>query len=316
MPKKTTHWWRDPRFVIPSIVIPILTAAIGLMPRLLNNKSNETVTITMDLDDPRKPTAGLFNTFLEKTVRNANQAIQKAAAEFAESLSTLIQPSGFIDSADRTPIDVPVKLAEDGTVFIDQSFTETVALHLSRFSQFRDLESFLEEQRMSQFEQKTIDVSAFMVSGPEASEPERKMRAGVYRIILTAPGYHDASVYLELTEDGKLLTGSIFAEELTELTPPITMKLKPRSGQSAKLTIAIKALSECTVTSSDPKLEEICSTLQKYLMRELQQKGFEVKILEEGQKVGFDLNISKGMPPPQGLVFADLAIEVCCQWAN
>jgi hypothetical protein len=146
----------------------------------------------------------------------------------------------------------------------------------------------------------------------EISILDRKMRAGVYRIIVTAPGYNDHSTYLQLTDVGKLFTISN-SSAVVELNFPIFLKLNPRSSRTLK--IAIRPCRTTPPMSSKPKFTTIDGAIRSEMATALRQQGFIPIVVKEDQKVGFDLRLSKGMPPKEGLVSADLLIENCrCKW--
>ncbi len=320
MPKNKNLWWRDPKFIIPSIFIPIFVAIIGLLPSFRSDKISDKLSVILSMSDPRRSDSGLFDIRIMKTFAIDEKSESEAAKNIAKSLAKDILSNQPALQSDRKKIRVLVRLADDGTLFINEPWNKTVALHLSRFTDYGDIDSLaLAAANFRIGPQSTLDepyLPTEYFTG-EISVLERKTRAGVYRVVLTAPGYRDQSIYLQLSEKGKVFTASDF-NEVVELEFPIPVDLFPRFKESSQPAPLRVAIGHCTVTpsaSSKPKFQNMGVAIQTELVAAFRQEGVNPFILKEGQKVGFDLNPSKGLPPTEGLVPTDLVIEQFrCEW--
>jgi len=134
----------------------------------------------------------------------------------------------------RKKIQILVQSTVNGTIFIHEPWDKTVAIHLSRFTDYGDIDSFaLAAANFRRGPQDHLNepyLPTEYFSG-EISIHERKMRAGVYRLVFTAPGYRDQSIYLQLSGKGKVFTASDY-DDVIELKFPFTVDLFPRFRNS------------------------------------------------------------------------------------
>lgn len=315
MSKKNNKWWRDPKFVIPSIFIPIVVAIFGLLPSLRQDKISDKLSVTLSMSDPRRADSGLFDMRItEDFVINEKSGLA-AAKNIAKSLVKEIQSNQPSLQSDRNKIQVLVHLADDGILFINEPWSKTVALHLSKFKDYKNIDKLaFAAAEFRRGPQETLDEPYLPTEYFTGEIPvqERIERAGVYRVVLTAPGYRDQSIYLQLSEKGKVFTASDF-DKVVELKFPIPVDLFPRFKNSLQPAPLRVAIGPCMVTqspSSKPKFQNMGVSIQTELVSMLRQEGLNSFILEEGQKVGFDLNPSKGLPPTEGFVATDLVIKL------
>ena len=320
MPVNKSPWWHDPKFIIPGILVPVAVAMIGLSPSLIPEKTSEELSVSLSISDPRRTDSGLYDMRLTKTFSIDAKVEAEAAINIANSLAKEIISNHSTLHSNRKMIRLLVQSADDGTLFIDERWNKSVAIHLSRFTDSGDIGSIaVAAANFRRGAQRTLNdpyLPTEYFSG-EISVHERKMRAGVYRLVFTAPGYRDQSIYLQLSEKGKVFTASDY-DQVTELTFPFPVKLFPRfrqSTQPAPLRVAVGTCKFTQPLSAKPKFQNIGLAIQMELVSALRQSGLESFILAEGQKTGFDLNPSKGLPPTEGIVAADIAIDLLsCEW--
>ena len=267
--------------------------------------------MTLSMRDPRRSESGLFDMTVENRFVIDDESESKAARTIAHSILNDILSNQPTLKRNRQKISTEVSQAGDGTLFISKPQNNELTLHLGRFANFRDLESLLAAS-VDQRIQRTITEARLPTEASEISIVDRKLRAGVYRIIVIAPGYNDHSTYIQLTDEGRILISTTLLE-LETVNFPMSLELIPRS--SRPLTIAIRPCHITLPASSKPKFTRIGTAIRAELANEFRQQGFIPVIVEDEQEVGFDLELSKGNSPTEGLVSADLLIENWrCEW--
>lgn len=314
MEKKSNPWWRDPRFIIPSILVPLVLAFIGLLPSILPDKISDKLSVTLSIRDPRRSESGLFDMTVEKTFVIDDESESTAARTIAHSILDNILSNQPTLKRNRKKIPMVVSQAGDGTLFISKPQNNELTLHLGRFANLQDLESLVAASGGPSAVQRVLVEPMLPTEASEISILDRKLRAGVYRIIVIAPGYNDHSTYIQLTDEGKIFTVSN-SNDVVEIYFPMSLELNPRALRS--FTIAIRPCHITLPASSKPKFTKIDTAIRAELANVFRQQGFIPVIVKDEQEVGFDLELSKGRPPTEGLVSADLLIENWrCEWMD
>ena len=54
MPENKSLWWHNPKFIIPTIFIPIIVAFIGLSPSLFPDNTSDKLSVSLSMSDPRR----------------------------------------------------------------------------------------------------------------------------------------------------------------------------------------------------------------------------------------------------------------------
>ncbi len=314
MAEKATRWWRDPRYLIPGVLIPLLAIVVPMLPR---DKVSKQLAITLEVGDPRR-TDRLPGMRIEKDFKVKKQRIKYIADNLVEAIEARIKSSVPLRVEDRSPINASVNQAADGILFVEGSGAEKVALHLTRFPEVEDLWDLMNKAHPNMVVQMTME-EATRLPVPRVKElaaPGLNMRAGVYRVVLTAPGYHDAFKYLAHSKDGKLSMTSGF-DILREATFPLSMELIPRSGSSGRLNVAVKPFLACAeLTKSKPEFKDIGRLIQEDLEAALRQKGFSTLVVGPETDLSFHPYRLKNMEAPPGHQFADFLIEGSCKWVG
>lgn len=305
--KDIRPWWRDSRILIIGIIIPIAVASIPFLSQLITERVSERILITVELDDPRREDPGeLDMVFTDEA--EVGYETQNIANDLADKIVDHLKSMSHTDSENKLhPIRVAVLLAQDGTLFIAEPLAQKVAIHLTRFPEFQDLTALFEDERTSMMVQQPIEILRV-----EQSVPGLEITSGVYRLILTAPGYHDQFVFLQLGVDGRLFT-SQNRQEPIELTFPMQMTLTPRSR---RVKIAIKGFSTTPPPTSTAKIKDIGVAISRQLAVALEQKGFSTFIPTSQERVAFDHNISKGMPSSPGIKSSDFLVRGDVKWID
>ena len=191
--------------------------------------------MTVELDDPRREDPGEFDMVFTDEAEIGQNETQDIANDLADKIVDHLKSMSHTDAENKLqPIRAAVLLAQDGTLSVAEPLAQKVAMHLTRFPEFHDLTALFEHERTSMMVQHQIETLRV-----EQSVPGLEMTSGVYRLILTAPGYHDQFVFLQLSVNGRLFT-SQNRQEPIELTFPMQMTLTPRSG---RVKIAIEVFS-------------------------------------------------------------------------
>jgi len=306
--KDTRPWWRDSRILIPGIIIPIAVASISLLSQFIPERVSERILMTVELDDPRREDPGEFDMIFTDEAEIGQYETQDIANDLADKIVDHLKSMSHTDAENKLqPIRAAVLLAQDGTLSVAEPLAQKVAMHLTRFPEFHDLTALFEHERTSMMVQHQIETLRV-----EQSVPGLEMTSGVYRLILTAPGYHDQFVFLQLSVNGRLFT-SQNRQEPIELTFPMQMTLTPRSG---RVKIAIEVFSTTPPPTSTAKVKDIGVAISKQLAVALEQKGFSTFIPTSEEKVAFDHNISKGMPSSPGIKSSDLLVRGDVKWID
>ena len=198
-----------------------------------------------------------------------------------------------------------------------------VSLHLGRFDGATDIEDVGPRVAQAILDPETSGaLPVIFEGGDETSLADLSMKAGVYRIVLAAPGYTDEAKYLQLTDAGEVQTRDWFGET-SEVQFPIAMNLFPRvqtntaAGPLEGLRIAVESCRLIAPATSTARFQEMGTAVESALLSSLRDRGFNAVLLRAGQRVGFDLNESKNLPAPPGLVRSDLVIERCrVEWID
>jgi hypothetical protein len=316
MDKKNRPWWKDPRFIIPSILVPVGLAVLGLVPSLLPDNISNELTVTMTLTDPRRPEAGAIEAKLEHRFMIDDKSESQMANEIAKTVVSGILAERPALNPERKKIPVTIDHASDGTISIDKPDNNEMLLHLGRFVDFKDLDALMSDLEAkasaNQMEQKPLTEPVLPTFSSDITAMERAVRAGVYRIIVSAPGYTAHSIYVQLSNLGKLFTLSE-SSTAVELNFPVSFDLYPKFSPDLK--IAIRPCRTSFPIASKPKFAVIDKAIREEMVTVFRQNNFVPILVDEKQKVGFDLNPSKGLPATEGLISADLLIENCrCEW--
>ncbi len=321
MPEQKLAWWRDPRFVIPSIAVPLLLALVALVPSLFKHRISDELSVSFVVSDARRTTRSVFDIPIggQFTAREASGS--DAARVIADQLTTKLQNRLSNLLGEREPIEVLVLHGEDGTLSIGGSVNTFVSLHLSRFDGVTHIGDVGPKSVQMTLAEASQELS-FSESASETSFADLKMKAGVYRIVLTAPGYRDEARYLQLTDAGEVLTSDPWGE-VSEVRFPIAMKLFPRFQTNAAtmaldgLRIALGSCNSVAPALSTAKFQDMGTALESALLSSLRDRGFNAVPIKAGQRVSFDLNESKNLPAPKGLLRSDLVIERCrVEWID
>lgn len=317
MKAKTKPWWKEARFIIPGVLVPVIIALIGLIPSFLPEKTSDELLVSLSIDDPRRDEAGRFDLSLEKSFELEGESASEAPQRIAQSiLEALLEELPEL-KRERETMPVALDQTSEGILRIREPSRDVVTLHLGRFPSFKKLEAFmtaLDNARPKDMVQHTLDKPRLPTGLTDISYLDRKMRAGVYRVILTAPGYHDATRYLELTDEGTMLTisdnGTVIKQDF-----PISLKLNPRPRRSFR--VAIRPCATNAPASSNPGIPDIGSSVRTKLDAVFRQHGLNTVLVDEKTEVRFDVQESKGYAVPEGVVSADLIIERCaCTWLD
>ena len=312
MNKTNAPWWKEPRFIIPSILIPVSLGLIGLIPSFLSESISNELAVTMTMTDPQRTEAGAIETTVAHRFVTAGKSESQTANEIARSIVANILSDRPELSTDRKEIPVTIAHAADGTVFIEKPDNKGLAIHLGRFADYKNLAALMAaleaDASANRMIQMPLSETVLPTDALAISVVDRKIQAGVYRIVVSAPGYMNHSIYLQLSDDGKPSTLS-GPNTVIELNFPISLNLFPRV--SHPLRIAIRPCHTSMSTSSKPAFSAIDKTIREEMVTVFRQNNFKPILVDEKQEVGFDLNISKGLPPTEGLVSADFLIENC-----
>ena len=323
MPEQKLAWWRDPRFVIPSIAVPLILALIALVPSLFENRISDELSVSFAVSDARRSTLSVFDIPIggQFTVREASGL--DAARAITNQLTFQLQNRLNDLFAEFERIEVLVRRGEDGTLSIDGPLNTFVSLHLGRFdgaTGIRDVGPRVVQRTLGEDASGAFPV--IFEGGPETSLADLSMKAGVYRIVLAAPGYSDEAKYLQLTDAGEVQTRDWFGE-ISEVQFPIAMNLFPRlqtntaAGPLEGLRIAVESCRLIAPATSTARFQEMGTAVESALLSSLSGRGFNAVSLRAGQRVGFDLTESKNMTRPEGLVRSDLVIERCrVEWID
>ncbi len=302
-------WYRDPRFLIPSLLVPV---GLAVLPFLLESGPTrpEQLRVSAGLDDPRRDDPGPWDQRSELSVEVQDLSSSELASRVVGEFLAGIELPPVPEREDRSPLSVSLNLAEDGILLLDGADSELVALHLSRFSQVRTLDELRQGADPTVQMMLPDDGLPPVAAGP--STDESAIRAGVYRIVLTAPSYREYSRYLELTPQGELLSEQDFEIQPMEL--PLSVQLQPIVSRPP--TVAVPLCSLAPSSFDVIPTADLGILLQGAMVRELRSAGYRAIALAEGERAGFDLNPSKGQPATPGVVYADYAIEWRCEWAG
>ncbi len=220
MPGRKNPWWRDSRFVVASIVIPLTLAVIALAPGFFRQRTSNELTVSFVVRDARRLSPSVFDISISERFTVREESGADAARVIADDLVSGLQDR-FAALPERERIDVPVLLGDDGSLYIDESLSMRVAVHLTRFegiTKIEDVLPYLDQSRLPLGTQVRFP-------GSDGSVPDPRVTAGVYRIVLTAAGYRDEARYLQITDTGTLLTApALPMAEVTEAQFPILME--------------------------------------------------------------------------------------------
>ena len=312
MNKENTPWWKDPKFIIPAILIPVGLALIERFPSFLSESVSNELAVTMTMTDPRRSESGSIETTVAHHFVTDGKSESQTANEIARSIVADILADRPDLNKDRKKIALTIAHAADGTVFIEKPDDKGLAIHLGRFADYKNLAGLMAaleaDGSANRMIQMPLSESVLPTDALAISVVDRKIQAGVYRIVVSAPGYMNHSIYLQLSDDGKPTTLSD-SNTVIELNFPISLDLLPRA--SHPLRIAIRPCHTSMSTSSKPAFTAIDKAIREEMMTEFRKNNFTPILVDEEQAVGFDLNISKNLPPTEGLVSADFLIENC-----
>ncbi len=312
MVEKGKPWWRDPKFVVPSILIPVLAIVIPLW---FTDKVSETLSIDLEIEDPRRPNPFL-DLHIEKGFSAKNQSHKDIAAELANTLAARLDAFVSANPETRALLAISVNQKPDGTLFIEESFSRKASLHLTRFPETKTIWEILQAEFPHRFVQMTLEERNLFTPQHQKEVPAGKpiMESGLYRVVVTTPGYRDGFKFLELTRDGEIFGSDDFGD-ITPVTFPFAISLGSRFGESGRLTIAIQPFLACTkLGTHKPLVEGILRTIQSALEQELQKKDFLVFVVKPEMKLDFHPYRIKKMGPPDNHKFADFLIKGRCQW--
>ena len=313
MPENIKTWWRDPRFFIPSILVPVLVLVI---PMLLPDKVTKRLSVVIEIEDPRRSN-GFLGMHIENSFDLDKQSIKEIVTELSNRILERIESHTPVNPEERERIDVFVNQEQDGSLFIEKPSAQKIALHLTRFPQISTLWELLNAEHPHAAVQMTLEEARLIPVQhlEEEALPRRQdMRAGVFRVVLTAPGYRDAFMYFSVDKDGEIL-GTNDMGKTDKVEFPISISLYPNFSRSGQLTIAIDPFLPCTkLGTHQPKVEDIGKSIQRSLEVKLQQKGFSTFVLEPEMKLGFHPYRLKNMPPPPNHIFSDFLVKGSCLW--
>jgi hypothetical protein len=315
MSEKGKAWWRDPKFLIPGAIVPILIALIGLLSPFLTNRVSKKLSVTIEIDDSRRPDPSSLNVPIEKSYDIGSQEIKDISTDLAQAIEARIKINFPVKPVDRMPIDTLVERAEDGTLYIKGPLAQKVTLHFTRFPEYSDLFALLDHEHPNIVRQTNVPVLRLPEPATEVPLRVASIRDGVYRVVLTAPGYHDTFIYLEISRGGRLRIAS-YSIMPTEPTFPLSIRLIPRMGESGKMKIGIKHFEIFTSARSKPAINDIGKVIQGALKESLRERGFSTLAIKPDTNIGFHPNVSKNMPLPQGFILVDLSINGSVRWVD
>ena len=293
-------WWKDPRFLIPSILVPV---ALALVPFMRGERVSAELAVTVVLRDARRDTPSAFDISLRREFAASASSGAEMAAAIADTLAAEAGASIRQVAPERKPIRAIIEQHADGTLSVDRSLGDRVALHISRFEGARSIGDVVPDPMV----QHTLDTAPNL--GTEDPHDGLQLRAGVYRLIVTVPGCRDAWTFLELTPDGALLAGRS-SDAVRPARFPLALQVMPRS--QGTLRVAIEPCMSVSPATARPRFQELGDAIAGSFAASLNRlDGFDAVLLRHGERVGFDLNVSKNQPPPDGLVPADLVMTQC-----
>ena len=88
-------------------------------------------------------------------------------------------------------------------------------------------------------------------------------------------------------------------------------RFQTNTGALDGLRIALDSCQSIAPAASTARFQGMGTALDSALLSSLRDLGCNAVPLRAGQRVGFDLNESKNLPAPEGLLRSDLAIERC-----
>jgi hypothetical protein len=307
-------WWRDAKFLIPGILIPVLLA---FLPFILPEKISKHLEVNIELQDPRRADPFSY-LYIKETFNVQDLSIDTVGAELSSKITEKVKSFVPLNPEERERMDVSLYQQEDGTFFLKEPFHKKIAVHLTRFPEVNSLWDLLNAEHPSAFIQMTMEESRLITVRHQRETPvtDIHMTAGVYRVVLTSPGYHDRFYYLELTGTGEL-NKSDSSAHISEAQFPLMFSLYPRHGNSGNLIVALKPISSCTELSSrKPLFDDIKGAIQASVQKELRVSGFSLFLKQPEIRLDFHPYRLKNMEPPQGHKFADFIIRVDCRWVK
>lgn len=314
MVEKSKPWWRDPKFVIPSILIPVLAIAT---PLLFTEKVSTTLAVDIEIVDPRRPDPFL-NIAFKRTfpIKKGAFTDKEIANELAKVIETKIDSLVPANPENRQGFEVLVHQGTDGSLLIEKSFSGNASLHLTRFPETKTAWDYIMAEKPYMVVQMTLEERDLFVPQPqkEVATSKLHLESGLYRVVATAPGYKDGYRLVELSNEGKLLMSNDFGDT-TPVEFPFPISLFPRLGDSGRMTIGIQPFSDCTkLGTHKPLIEGIGRTIQRSLERELQRKKFSVFVAKPDINLGFHPYRLKKLGAPPDHKFADFLINGSCAW--
>ncbi len=317
MSENSKAWWRDPRFFIPSILVPVLALVIPML--LPDKKVTKRLSVVIEIEDPRRSN-GFLGMEIENSFDLGKQSIKEIVTELSNRILERIESHTPVNPEDREQIGVVVNQEQDGSLFIERPGTQNIALHLTRFSQISTFRELFDDELPDMVAQMPLEVARLRPLNPrldleEEALPRRQdMRAGVFRVVLTAPGYRDAFKYISVDKNGEILGANEFGE-IDKVEFPIFISLYPNFFRSGQLTIAIDPFLPCNkLGTHQPMVEDIGKSIQRSLEVKLRQEGFSTFVREPEMKLGFHPYRLKDMPPPPNHIFSDFLVKGSCLW--
>ncbi len=188
-------------------------------------------------------------------------------------------------------------LNSDNQLQIADFNKQPATIHFTRLKNFRTLEDL--QQQMNTPEQVSVDTIVADAGDPEDVDLMTHFRAGVYRVIVAAPGYRESDDFIELNDHGSIRTLSGTVQF------PWKIILKP----GATPTIAVYPVSVQSGVPSVPKFAVLGDRATSLMLKDLQSDRLTVFSVTPHMRVGYDTGRSKGEQANPPIYHADLQIH-------